>query len=522
MMKFLRSQSQTVLIVVLAILGFGFLFYGNAGNLLTTSSGARGHGDYGRIDGTDLSVAELYDAIHNARDTFIIKGHGEDLEQPGARAQIAEEAWRQLLLLHEADRLHVDITNKQMVEFVQNMPAFQNKSGVYDPEQYKKLMAGLQSNYHISPDTFANVLMNNLRIDAVRNALLSSVRASSQEIAAQYEKYYGPAQITVVTFDPKSFSETAKVTPEEVETEYKNHPENPAYRTAEKRKVDYVLFELTPEQAKLPEDDKTRAIAKDALGQKALDFAQSLQPDPTAPANTPPADFLAGAKKQNLKSGTTDFFTPESSPAGVTPSPAFNSAAFELNKDNPISKVVEMANGVAVLHLVEIQPSNLRPLDEVKPEIVKSLQQTRGMLAQQIAVQSAAQSLKDAVAKGIDFKAAAAALHLKTESLPAFVPVESSEKDMRLRTIAYAATTIPVGGVSEPIPNQADNSVYIVHLDGRTKADPAKLEKFVTQFRDREEQRLRSYVYVDWATWRTKRPGTHKPPELERYAAVAE
>jgi hypothetical protein len=74
MMKFLRSQSQTVLIIVLGVIGLGFLFYGNSGNLLT-STGGRVSNDYGRIDGTDLSVADLYDAVHNTRDRLHLSGH---------------------------------------------------------------------------------------------------------------------------------------------------------------------------------------------------------------------------------------------------------------------------------------------------------------------------------------------------------------------------------------------------------------------------------------------------------------
>src|SRR5271163_1669120 len=101
MMKFLRSQSQTVLVVVLGVIGLGFLFYGNAGNLLT-ATGGHASNDYGRIDGEDLSVADLYDAVRNTRDSLAISGEADKLRQPGASAQIAELAWRQLLLLHEA------------------------------------------------------------------------------------------------------------------------------------------------------------------------------------------------------------------------------------------------------------------------------------------------------------------------------------------------------------------------------------------------------------------------------------
>lgn len=516
-MKFLRSQSQTVLIVVLGVIGFGFLFYGNAGNLLTNQAG-RAHTDFGQIDGEDLSVAQLVEAVRNARDLFMVQGHAQELDQPGMRAELAQEGWRELLLLHEADRLHIEVSDKQLVDFIHGLSIFQ-KDGVYSPEVFQTQLTNLQNNFHISPDTFENILRNSLRLDAVRHALLFGVHASSQDISAQYEKFYGPVQVSLVNFDPKSFIDSVQVTPEEIAAEYKSHSDNAAYRTKEKRKVDCVLFELTPEQAKLADTDKKAAI--DALGEKALDFALSLQPDPSATTNnTPPADFVAGAKKLGLTPLTTDFFTIETPPSGVPPSPAFNNAAFALTKDNPVSKVVELENGVAVLHLVEIQPSDLRPLEEVKPEIVKTLQQSKGAQAQQAAAQNAAQSLKAVMAKGADFKTAASSLNLKAETLPAFVPMETSEKDPRLRSIAYVATSLPVDGVSGPVPVQSDNSMVVMHLDSRAKANPSSMAQFEGQYRQEEEQRLLQDVYRDWAEWRSKRPGTHKPPDLDQYGSV--
>ena len=76
MMKFLRSQSQTVLVVVLGVIGLGFLFYGNAGNLLT-APGSHTSNDFGRIDGEDLSVAQLTDAVRNTRESLMISGEAD-------------------------------------------------------------------------------------------------------------------------------------------------------------------------------------------------------------------------------------------------------------------------------------------------------------------------------------------------------------------------------------------------------------------------------------------------------------
>jgi hypothetical protein len=253
MMKFLRSQSQTVLVVVLGVIGLGFLFYGSSGSFLSAGAG-RTTSDYGRIDGEDLTVADLTDAIRNTRYTLLIHGQADALKQPGASAGVAELAWSQLLLLHEADHLHINISDKELVDYIHTLPVFQ-KDGVYSPEVYASRMGELKTMLHLPTDSgadslasteavFETVLRDDLTTEAVSQALFSSVRSSTHDVSAQYEKFYGPATVSIISFDPKSFTTAATVTPDEVAAEYKAHPENPAYRTQEKRKVDYVLFLL--------------------------------------------------------------------------------------------------------------------------------------------------------------------------------------------------------------------------------------------------------------------------------------
>jgi len=533
MMKFLRSQSQTVLIVVLGVIGLGFLFYGNAGNLLTSQGGAHVSNDYGRIDGQDLTVSELYAAVRNTRNALIMSGRAQALNQPGARGMVAEEAWRQLLMQHEADRLHIQISDKELVDYIRSQPLFQ-RDGVYNPDAYLKQMSQVAVVLRIPPDpgadslattkaTFETIIRNSLRTSAVYNALFSTVRSSIQDLGAQYEKFYGPSDVSVVTFDPKTVESTVQVTPEEVAAEYKAKPLNPDFRTKEKRNIDYVFWALTPDQAKLPPKEKAAAIQ--ALGEGALEFALAFQPEPTPNSTTPPPlpDFFAEAKKRGLKPVTTGFFTVETPPAGLPPSPAFNNAAFNtLSKENVISKVVAMDNGVAVLHLAEIQPSDLLPLDQVKDLITKQLRQSKAVSVQQVAAKITDDALKAAVAKGADFKVAAAGMGLKVETLPTFVPMKAFESatDARLRVIADVVTTLKPGEVSMPFPTQNDESLLIIHLNGRTKADQAGYTTFATRYGQQQDQRLRGMVFVDWANWMSKRPGTHRPPELEAYGGV--
>jgi peptidyl-prolyl cis-trans isomerase D len=515
MMKFLRSQSQTVLIVILAVIGVGFFFYGNSGFL---SAGGGGPTDFGRIDGEDLQVSDLYGAVRNQRTALMLFNRSE--EQPTS-AQIAENAWTRLLLLHEAAKLHIDVSDADIIARIQSQPEFQ-KNGVYSPDQFRAFAGMLMNLHHLSADNYGALMQDQMRIEAVCRTLFSSIHAVAGDADAAYDKEFGPVQISYVSIPAAPYIAAAKVTPAEIEAAYKADPMNPAYRTEEKRQVEYVLFPLTPEQAKLADKDKTAAIQ--VLGEKALDFALALQPDPNAPSGStpPPADFQAEAKKRSLTPITTNPFAVGTPPAGMAPSPTFNNAAFGLTKEDSISKVVQLDNGVVVMHLVQIQPSEIKPLAEVTPAIQKQLQQQKGAQAQQAAAATAAVALKAAIKTKGDFKAAAAAQHLAVQSLPSFVPDKVGQNDMRLAEIGYFSSTLAPGDVSSPIPIQSDNTVVILHLDSRGAADPAGLAAFEKNYSNEQDGRLRNAALADWVEWMNRQPGTHQPPHLDAYGAVGE
>jgi hypothetical protein len=114
-------------------------------------------------------------------------------------------------------------------------------------------------------------------------------------------------------------------------------------------------------------------------------------------------------------------------------------------------------------------------------------------------------------------------MHLKTETLPAFVPInvlQTGQSDPRLQIIANEVTTLNQGQLSNVVPVETDNTYLIIHVDSRAKADPAGLAAFENQFRNSQDEQIQSLVYVDWANWKSKQPGTHKPPQLDLYGSV--
>jgi peptidyl-prolyl cis-trans isomerase D len=529
MMKFLRSQSQTVLVLVLVFIAVGFLFYGNAGNLLSVGMGRASSNDFGRIDGEDLTIADLYDSVRETRDWFLINGgNPAQLRQAGATTQVARIAWGQLLLQREAERLHINIGNDETLDFISKFPRFQ-KNGGFDLATYNDQMKELQVMLHVAPedgsdpvkatkDLFEKLVRNQLGAKAAQRALFNSVRTPSQDVDQEYAKRYSPVTVSYVTFDPKMFAGKEPISQADLEKEYQANPTNPAYRTQEKRKVDYVLFMLPPDQQKLPDDQK--AVAKDALGQKALTFVLAFQPNPSADTGTTPPvpGFLAEAQKESLTSGTTDFFAEDQPAPGVPPSSAFNQAAFSLSKDNSISKVVELENGVAVLHLAEIQPSDLRPLAEIKDLVQKDLLAKLTAKSLQDYASFSSKGLQEAVAKGTLFAKAAADAHEQVTTLPAFVPAQAGN-DPKLGMFAEVAYEMKDNAVSAPFELE-NGQMAVLHVDSRAKPDQAGFADFEKAYRAQADQTLRQGALQDWVTWKSHQTGTRIPPQLDAYGSV--
>jgi hypothetical protein len=99
------------------------------------------------------------------------------------------------------------------------------------------------------------------------------------------------------------------------------------------------------------------------------------------------------------------------------------------------------------------------------------------------------------------------------------VPFDAVQSDPKLRDFALASTELKPGQVSEPLPTE-DGSSMVVYLQARGKPDAAGLPGFEKHIRASDDDRLRTLVFSDWASWKSKQPGTRKPPQLELYGSI--
>ncbi|MBF0330780.1 MAG: peptidyl-prolyl cis-trans isomerase [Candidatus Omnitrophica bacterium] len=83
--------------------------------------------------------------------------------------------------------------------------------------------------------------------------------------------------------------------------------------------------------------------------------------------------FTAAAGELKLNVKQTDFFGMGEYVQEIGLSDDFTSAAFKLNKDNPLSDVVVTSRGPAILHWVATQPIDAKKFEAVKKEFENSL-----------------------------------------------------------------------------------------------------------------------------------------------------
>ncbi len=194
-------------------------------------------------------------------------------------------------------------------------------------------------------------ILNNIKSAGVNSKELADFFANENR---KNHRYWVPEkrQAAIWTFNPEQYG--LDISDQEIKAYYDNHKTS-FIKTPAQMKVRHILFEL-PEGAN-PQEIQT----------KAQEIRNELVQNPSL--------FEQLANKHNpstiKKGGLIDFFSKGEKDQ------AFERAAFRLQKDGDISDVVTTADGFEIIQRVERKATSYKPLESVKKEIVKRVQETQ-------------------------------------------------------------------------------------------------------------------------------------------------
>ena len=238
--------------------------------------------------------------------------------------------------------------------------------------------------------------------------------------------------------------------------------------------------------------DEVRAQILDTITSQRVDQQIADRTRDLDTRITKPADLDAIAKESGVTAAESDFFTRDEPVPGIGSAPQVASAAFEL-KDGEISKALQLPRGAVYITVTQKRDPYVPKVEEVKDRVREDVIKVR---AAELSKQKAAE-IASALRSAKDFAAAAKAQGLEAKET-ALIARGSPLPDIGVTAdVDKVAFSLPVGGVSDPIPTTG--GTVIVRVAERADVTPDAFKQARETFRtqlmnERRERFFSSYM----------------------------
>jgi len=308
----------------------------------------------GKIFGKNISKLEFDKSLSAVKTAALIR-FGDKLPEIEKYFDFQSQAWERLILLHEAKKRRINVSDKEVINEIQTAPYLQSKNGFNQKTYQEVLRYGLR----LQPRTFEEQTLQNLILIKLYKQITEGIKLSDDQIRQGYLKANAELNIHYIA---SLFSDsTGKIKPsaEEIAAFY------------EKNKA---MFKVPPAKnapVRIPElaeiKDKVKAIM---VQEEAMKMAESKIKECQEKLKT--EDFNQAAKASGLKSSQTAFFKSSGQIENLGSAEIFWEAAEKL-KNNESSDILTNENGFYIIRLGSIKPIDEDKFTKEKQDFSKKL-----------------------------------------------------------------------------------------------------------------------------------------------------
>ena len=454
MLEVLRRKgvNKTILwfIAIVVILSFGV--FGTAYRLDNSVNSA------GTIYGHNVSIKDFEKAYLDARDQAI-RIYGEEFFKKGSRIDMEQEAWDRLILLKEAQKRNIQVTDQEVVAFIATLPYFQ-RDGQFDQTVYERIV-GNPSLFDRSTQDFEDGVRKQLIIRKLIDSVAPEMVLNDTQLKKEYQKRNEKITLQYVLFNAADLGKTASVSNDEIKTFYENHKEQ--FRLAPTIVLNYV-------------QTKDKALA-DTL-------SKELKPG---------SNFIAVAKALKLEVKTSAPFTMDQPILTFASNPDDIKKFFEM-KPGEYSPALEAPDGWQVVQLKERNDASVPVLDNIKGKVKEAVLTEKGFALAKPKADKALNALNEAL-KTKDFKTAATGLGLKVEETPSFGRKEYIANVGLIQEFQQEADELtPNKKLSEVI--STSEGPAIIYLERMEKPEDAQFESDKENFRQMLSAESRNQILI--------------------------
>jgi peptidyl-prolyl cis-trans isomerase D len=488
MLKFMREKAGSWFIkVILGLISLVFIFWGvgsfQSNRLITVAT----------VNGAPISV-EDYRETYNRLVEQYRQQFGGNLDENmlnmlNLERQALDSLVDQSLLRQEAKRLNIRVSDEELVESIQEIPAFQNNGG-FDRDLYNRVL-GMN---RLTPESFETMQRDNLLIGKMRAFVVDGVNVSDAEARAWYQWNEAEVNVEFVRFSPDDMTEVT-VGEEEAREYYEANAEN--YKTEPRVKARYVAFRTEDFQAQAeisdaeieayyegnsdefnePKTVQARHIlfsleenAEPEVVEEKRKAAEAVMTEAREGA-----DFAELARTHSEgpsadRGGDLGTFTKDRM---VAP---FSEAAFSM-APGEISEPVRTRFGWHVIKVEAVNEASTETLEEARDGILETLKAERGKeLARE-----AADNLVEQVYEGDSLEEVAGTRNLSAEETDFFTRAQGPRGLAGAAAFANAAFGLETGEIGEP--RELSDGFYVIQVTEKESAEIAPFEDVEAQVR---------------------------------------
>ena len=248
MLSLMRKHAGTWMIkVILGAIVIVFVFWG-VGSWTSQRSGR-----VATVNGETI-VLEDYRTSYNRLLEQVRQSFGNNLNDDLIKSlQLRKRAMDQvvdrLVLLQEARKLHLEVSDAELSRYIQNIEAFQT-AGVFDTRRYMNI---LNSN-RLTPEAFELSQRDAILLEKLNSFITDGIKISDSEAMEWYNYENAEVDIEYVLFSPDTYQNITPQT-DEIDTYFAAHKES--YKIDPELKVRYFHFkpETYADRVTISEDE---------------------------------------------------------------------------------------------------------------------------------------------------------------------------------------------------------------------------------------------------------------------------
>ncbi len=348
-----------------------------------------------KVNGTVITYDQFYNLYENQVELMRSRFKGamppDFIEKMNLKKIVLEGMIDQLVLLQEANRLGLMVTDDDLIYSIRNTPEFQN-NGVFDPNIYRAYLSSVKA----TPAIFESNRKQELLEGQVARIIADSVKTNDKELETLWHFQNDKLVLSMLLLKPEEDAKTKEIDSKELEAYYKNRIAR--YEIPPSIKIQYVVFSWrdlakemsisddealsyynsNPKEFLVPEKRRVRHILlktspeMDASGLGEIrEKAESLRKRIQAGENF---DSLARSESQDETSqangGDLGFLSPG------TMSHAFDQAVFDLEVGQ-VSAPVKSDKGYHIIRVEEVIQESQKTFEDSKKDIADKLVEER-------------------------------------------------------------------------------------------------------------------------------------------------